>query len=72
MINQQEADLFRLRNQNSGCCSSSAIMIPKHEMTKTEFFMSEAINECLKINNLNKILEEISDKFENIVKSGQK
>jgi hypothetical protein len=29
MINQQEADYFKLRNQGSGCCASSMITIPK-------------------------------------------
>jgi hypothetical protein len=35
MINQQEADFFKLRNKGSGCCSSSLITIPKDQMTKT-------------------------------------
>jgi len=45
MINQQQADHFKARNQKSGCCSSSSITIPKHEMTKAELYLSEQICE---------------------------
>jgi hypothetical protein len=63
MISQQEADLFKLRNQSHGCCSSSLITIPKDQMTKTELLLAEAIRDSLKINNLNKILEQLAEKY---------
>lgn len=72
MISQQEADLFKKRNQSCGCCSSSSISIPKDQMTRTQSFLNQTIEDCLKIKNLDKILSQLSDKFNNIVKSGQK
>ena len=39
MINQQEADYFKLRNQGKGCCGSAIISIRKEQMTKTELFL---------------------------------
>lgn len=34
MVDQKEADYFKSRNQNNGCCSSSEITIPAGEQTK--------------------------------------
>lgn len=34
MIDQKQADYFKIRNKSSGCCSSSQITIPSTDQSK--------------------------------------
>lgn len=40
MIDQKQADYFKSRNQNTGCCTSAQITIPYADQTKTEKSLS--------------------------------
>ena len=56
MIDQKQADYFKIRNGSKGCCVDSHINIPRDDMSRLEKIVDEKCSRGYLLTNLDSLL----------------